>query len=84
MAKLTIAQLTAQLEAAHVAYAALGQRAAALAADNAALRLLVPAAKPNRRVVPQRPVDPAHLAYLERARAAREEAMRTGKSVLVG
>lgn len=91
MAKLTIAQLTAQLEAAHVAYQALDQRAAALAADNAALKQALTEAKASakspRRAVPQRPVDPArdaaHTAYVARAAAARAEAMRTGKSVLV-
>ena len=97
MAKLTIAQLTAQREAAHVAYQALDQRAAALAADNAALKQALAEAEakaksprrvvPQRREVPQRPVDPArdaaHTAYVARAAAARAEAMRTGKSVLV-
>ena len=95
MAKLTIAQLTAQLEAAHVAYQALDQRAAALAADNAALKQALAEAEaksprravPQRREVPQRPVDPARdaarAAYAAACAAARAEAMRTGKSVLV-
>lgn len=97
--------LSAQLEAAHVAYQELEQRSTALIADLEArlekarveylalrnecksLRALA-SAQSNRRpayVATQSPERiAAHEAYVAAQSAARELAMRTGKSVLVG
>ncbi len=99
--------LSAQLEAAHVAYQELEQRSAALVADLEArlerarvaylaqrneIRSLqaIAATAPRRGPRPAYVATPspertaAHEAYVIAQSAARELAMRTGKSVLVG
>lgn len=98
--------LSAQLEAAHVAYQELEQRSAALVADlearlekarvaycaqrNEIRSLQAIAAAPKRGPRPAFVATPsperiaAHEAYVIAQNAARELAMRSGKSVLVG
>ena len=73
--RLTVAQLTAELEASHVAYQALLAKYEALKS--------APAQRGNRRTVPARPAaEPS--AFKLACQRAREQAMRSGKSVLVG
>ena len=82
MARLTNSQLLSELEAARVEIQRLSAENETLKAD-AAKR---PAAKPQRRVytpsaTPEQ--ERAHSAYVRALIAAREEAMRTGRTAIV-
>lgn len=72
MARITVAQLTAQLEASHVAYERLATEHAALKAELAA--------RTTQRV---RPTPVVNSAYREACAKARALAMSTGKCVSV-
>jgi hypothetical protein len=69
MARLTIAQLAAQLEAAHVAYQVLSTKYESLLATNGA---------PKRVSIPA-----VNLDYRAKLAAAKAAAISTGRSVLV-
>lgn len=74
MARITNAQLVAQLEAAHVAYEALAAKYEALKAERAV---------PTRSVYQPRGATPEVLARRAAMAAARDLAIRTGRCVSV-
>lgn len=78
MARLSIAQLTTQLEQAHRAYEAL-----AAERDSLKAQLAARPTKPTRPAYVPPPATPEQLAFRAKLAAAREQAMRTGQSVRV-
>lgn len=90
MAKLTNAQLLINLEASHVAYAALEQRFEAQRQDLIALRVQVSSAnaafmaRKPAYVAPANPArDAAHAAFVAKCAAAKALAMSGKRSVFV-
>lgn len=89
MARLTLATLAAQLEDLRVHSTRLEAENATLRSDIAALRTAQPAkaAAPQRpayvRPAPSPEAEAAHSAYVQALIAAKAEAARTGRTVLV-
>lgn len=88
MARRTIAQLSADLEAAHVAYQKLEERFASVCDErNALLEAAKTLAKPAQRffVAPKSDAEVArHDAYVAACLAAKTLAMKSGRAVRVG
>lgn len=87
MAKTTQAQIIAAqrqtIEDQDGQLAALTQQLATMTAERDAYKALVPAPRPSRPVyVPPAPTE-AQIAFRAKLAAAREQAMRTGQTVLV-